>query len=129
MQSEFEMGMMGELTFFLKLQIKKSSEGIFISQSKYIKEMLQRFGIENYKSSVIPMRPTGKLSKDEHGLSIDQKLYRGMFGFLLYLIASRLDILFSVCMCARFQAEPKESHLNSVKRIFKYFKKTQNVGL
>ena len=64
--------------------------------------------MENYKSSIIPMSPTYKLSKDEHGLSIDQKLYRGMIGSLLYLTASRPDILFSLCMCARFQAEPKE---------------------
>ena len=63
--------------------------------------------MENYKSSVILMSPTCKLSKDEHGLLIDQKLYRGMIGSLLYLTASRPDILFSVCMCARFQAEPK----------------------
>ena len=91
--------------------------------------MLQRFGIENCKSSVIPMSPTCKLFKDEHGLSIDQKLYRGMIGSLLYLIASRPDILFSVCMCARFQAEPKESHLKSVKRIIKYLKRIEKVGL
>ena len=102
MQSEFEKSMMRELTFFLELQIKQSSEGIFINQSKYIKEMLQRFGIENCKSSGIPMSPTCKLSKDEHGLSVDQKLYREMIGSLLYLTASRPDILFNVCMCATF---------------------------
>ena len=85
--------------------------------------------MENYKSSGIPMSLTCKLSKDEHGLPIDQKLYRGMISFLLYLTASRLDILFSICMCARFQAKPKESHLKLVKRIFKYLKKTQSIGL
>ena len=85
--------------------------------------------MENYKSSVIPMSLTYKLSKDEHGLSTDQKLYRGMIGFLLYLTISRIDTLFSVCMCARFQVEPKESRLKLVKIIFKYLKKIQNVGL
>ena len=85
--------------------------------------MLQKFGMENCKSSVFPMSPTCKLSKDKHELSIDQKLYRVMIGSLLDLTVSRSDILFSVCMCARFLAKPKESHLKSVKRIFKYLKK------
>ena len=85
--------------------------------------MLRRFGMDNCKSSVILMCPTCKLSKDEHGLSIDQKLYRGMIDSLLYLTASRPDILFSICMYARFQVEPKKSYLNSIKRIFKYLKK------
>ena len=102
MQSEFEISMMEELIFFFGLQTKQSSEGIFISQSKYIKEILQRFCIENSKSSGTPMSPTCKLSKDEPRISVDQKLYRDMIGFLLYLTASRLDILFSICMCVRF---------------------------
>ena len=85
--------------------------------------------MENCKSSSIPMSPICKLSKDEHGLSIDQKLYKRMIGSLLYLTTSRPDILFSVCMCARFQAEPKESQLKSVNRIIKYLKGTKNVGL
>ena len=91
--------------------------------------MLQRFDMKNCKSSGILMSPTYKLSKDEHGLSVDQKIYREIIGSLLYLTTSRLDILFNVCMCARFQAEPKETHLKSVKRIFKYLKEIQNVGL
>ena len=94
--------MMRELTNFFGLQIKQSSEGIFISQSKYIKDILQKFGMENYKSLGIPMSPTSKLFKDEYGKSADQKLYRGMIGSLLCLTASRPDILFRVCMCARF---------------------------
>ena len=89
------MSMMRELKIFLRLQIKQSSEGIFISQSKYIKKILQRFGMENSKLSGIPMSPICKLSKDEHGLSVDQKLYRKMIGSL-YLTASRYDILFCV---------------------------------
>ena len=84
--------------------------------------------MKNCKSSGIPMSPTCKLSKDEHGLSVDQKLYRRMIGFLLYLTASRADILFSVFKCARFQAEPKKSHLKYVKRIIKYLKGIKNIG-
>ena len=70
-----------------------------------------------------------KLKKDEYDKNIDSKLYRGMIGSLLYLTASRSDIIFSVCMCARYQSNPKESHLNAVKRIFRYLKKIQNLGL
>ncbi len=129
MQGEFEMSMMGELNFFLGLQIKQSEEGIFISQSKYIKEMLEKFKMKDAKEISTPMGSSCKLDKDEKGKSIDCKLYRGMIGSLLYLTASRPDILFSVCMCARYQACPKESHLQAVKRIFRYLVGTSNVGL
>ncbi|XP_038989467.1 uncharacterized protein LOC120113034, partial [Phoenix dactylifera] len=129
MQGEFEMSMMGELNFFLGLQIKQSEEGIFISQSKYVKEMLEKFKMKDAKEISTPMGSSCKLDKDEKGKSIDCKLYRGMIGSLLYLTTSRPDILFSVCMCARYQACPKESHLQAVKRIFRYLVGTSNVGL
>ena len=129
MQGEFEMSMMGELTFFLGLQIKQTQEGIFINQAKYVKELLKKFGMESSKEIGTPMNPTCKLDKDEEGKSIDQKLYRGMIGSLLYLTASRPDILLSVCICARFQSNPKESHLLTVKRIIRYLKGTINLGL
>ena len=120
MQGEFEMSMMGELTFFLGLQIKQSKEGISITQSKYTKELLKRFGMENCKPIGTPMSPSSKLDKDDEGKSVDLKYYRGMIGSLLYLTASRPDIMFSVCLCARYQSNPKESHLNAVKRILRY---------
>ena len=129
MQSEFEMSMMGELNYFLGLQIKQSEGGIFINQAKYIKEMLKKFDMEGNKSISTPMSSSCKLDQDESGKSVDQKLYRGMIGSLLYLTASRPDIMFSVCMCARYQANPKESHLVAVKRIFKYLIGTKNIGL
>ena len=128
MQSEFEMSMMGELNFFLGLQIKQSKEGIFISQTKYIKEMLKKFGMKNGKKIGTPMSPC-KLDKDENGKNVNEKLYRGMIGSLLYLTTSRPDILFSVCMCARFQSNPKESHLLAIKKIFRYLIYTYNLGL
>lgn len=129
MQSEFEMSMMEELNFFLGLQIKQSKEGIFINQSKYIKEMLKKFGMENIRGSGTPMSINCKLDQDIEGKAVDPKLYRGMIGSLLYLTASRPDIMFSVCMCARYQSNPKESHVTAVKRIFKYLINTQDVGL
>ena len=128
MSSEFEMSMMGELNFFLGLQIKQTPEGIFINQAKYTRELLKRFGMDQ-KTSDTPMMKDLKLDADESGQSVDITQYRGMIGSLLYLTASRPDILFSVCVCARFQANPKVSHLNTVKRIFKYLKGTTNLGL
>ena len=128
MQGEFEMSMMGELTFFPRLQIKQLEEGIVISQTKYIKEILKKFG-SSTRTVGTPMSNSCKLDENEGGQSIDQKLYDGMIGSLLYLMAGRLDILFSVGMCARFQSNPKEIHHQATKRIFKYLEYTQHLGL
>jgi len=129
MQSEFEMSMMGELRYFLGLQIHQTKNGIFINQSKYCKELLKKFGMQNAKEISTPMSTSCYLDKDEDGKSVEESKYRGMVGSLLYLTASRPDIMFSVCMCARFQANPKESHLSAVKRIMRYLIGTQNMGL
>ena len=118
MHSEFEMSMMGELNFFLGLQIKQLKEGTFINQAKYIRDLLKKFNLEEVKAKNTPMGSSIKLDMDEKGKSVDQTKYRGMIGSLLYLTASRPDIMYSVCLCAIFQAYPKESHLNAVKRIF-----------
>ncbi|GJT62566.1 copia protein [Tanacetum coccineum] len=99
---EFEMSMMGELKFFLGLQIKKLEDGIFFNQSKYIKEMLKKFGLEDSKPMKTPISSDAKLTKDEKCESIDSTKYRGMIGSLLYLTTSRPDIMFIVCLCARF---------------------------
>ncbi|GJT14178.1 retrovirus-related pol polyprotein from transposon TNT 1-94 [Tanacetum coccineum] len=129
MHDEFEMSMMGELNFFLGLQIKQMEDGIFFNQSKYIKEMLKKFGLEDSKPMKTPMSFDTKLTKDEECESVDSTKYRGMIGSLLYLTASRPDIMFSVCLCARFQEAPKTSHLEAVKRIFRYIKGTTHLGL
>ncbi|XP_020263787.1 uncharacterized protein LOC109839682, partial [Asparagus officinalis] len=129
MQDEFEMSHMGELNFFLGLQIKQLKEGIFINQSKCAKDLLKRFRLENSTCKPTPMSTTTSLDQDENGKNVDQKLYRGMIGSLLYITASRPDIMFSVCLCARFQSNPKDSHLKAVKRIFRYIKDTTNYGL
>ncbi|GJW19367.1 retrovirus-related pol polyprotein from transposon TNT 1-94, partial [Tanacetum coccineum] len=118
MHDEFEMSMMGELNFFLGLQIKQMEDGIFFNQSKYIKEMLKKFGLEESKPMKTPMSSDTKLTKDEECESVDSTKYRGMIGSLLYLTESRPDIMFSVCLCARFQEAPKTSHLEAVKCIF-----------
>jgi len=129
MQDEFEMSMMGELKFSLEIQINQCKDGMYVHQSKYTKELLKKFKLEECKEMNTPMHPTCTLSKEDQGSKVDQKLYRGMIGFLLYLTASRPDILFSVCLCARFQSDPREPHLTTVKRIFRYLKGTTNLGL
>ncbi|GKA96363.1 retrovirus-related pol polyprotein from transposon TNT 1-94 [Tanacetum coccineum] len=129
MHDEFEMSMMGELNFFLGLQIKQMEDGIFFNQSKYIKEILKKFGLEESKPMKTPMSSDTKLTKDEECESVDSTKYRGMIGSLLYLTASRPDIMFNVCLCARFQEAPKTSHLEAVKRIFRYIKGTTHLGL
>nr|GEZ18814.1 retrovirus-related Pol polyprotein from transposon TNT 1-94 [Tanacetum cinerariifolium] len=120
MHNEFEISMMGELIFFLGLQIKQLEDGIFFNQSKYIKEMLKKFGLEDSKPMKTPISTETKLMKDVEGESI---------GSLLYLTASRPNIMFSVCLCARFQEDPKTSHLKAVKRIFQYVIGTMHLGL
>lgn len=102
MKSEFEMSMMGELKFFLGLQIKQDSKGIYIHQQKYTRELLKKFKMEDAKQMKTPMHASNPLSKDESGKPVDQMIYRGMIGSFLYLTANRPDIMHSICLCARF---------------------------
>ncbi|KAJ9566556.1 hypothetical protein OSB04_002522 [Centaurea solstitialis] len=129
MQKEFEVSMMGELTFFLGLQVKQSLEGIFINQCKYANDLLKKYKLHDAFPMRTPMAPNLKLHKNLSGQFVECKLYRGMIGSLLYLTTSRPDIMFSTCICARYQANPKESHLSVVKRILRYLKKTPSLGL
>lgn len=129
MASEFQMSMVGELTMFLGLHVKQLSDGIFVSQTKYAKDLIEKFGMKNGKDVRTPMVTTVKLSKDDTSAPVCPKLYRSMIGSLLYLCASRPDISFSVSACARFQANPKETHLAAVKRIIMYVRGTVNYGL
>jgi hypothetical protein len=129
MIQKVEMSMMGELKYFLGFQVKKLQDGTFISQTKYIQDILNKFGMKDAKPIKTPMGTNGHLDLDMGGKSIDQKVYQSMIGSLLYLCASRPDILLSVCMCARFQADPKEVHLRAVKRIMIYLVYTPNFGL
>jgi hypothetical protein len=129
MVQKFEMSMMGELKYFLGFQVKQLQEGTFISQTKYIQDILTKFGMKDAKPIKAPMGTNGHLDLDTGGKSVDQKVYRSMIGSLLYLCASRSDIMLSVCMCARFQAGPKEVHLRAVKRILRYLVHTPKFGL
>ena len=122
MANEFEISMIGELSYFLGLQIKQLKNGTFVSQGKYIKDMIKKFGLNDSKVISTPMGTNGNLDSDASGNMVDQKLYWSMIGSLLYVTASRPDVMFSVCMCARFQASPRESHLKATKRILRYLK-------
>jgi hypothetical protein len=126
---KFEMSMMGEFKYFLGFQIKQLQEGTFIYQTKYIQDILKKFGMKNAKSIKTPMGTNGHLDLDTGGKSVDQKVYRSMIGSLLYLCASRPDIMLFVCMCARFQANPKEVHLRVMKRIMRYLVYTPKFGM
>jgi hypothetical protein len=129
MIQKFEMSMMGELKYFLGFQIKQLQEDTFISQTKYIQDIFKKFGMKNDKPIKTPIGTNGHLDLDTGGKSMDQKVYRSLIGSLLYLCASRPDIMLSVCMCARFQANPKEAHLRVVKRIMRYLVYTPKFGL
>jgi hypothetical protein len=129
MSREFEMSMMGELQFFLGLQIKQSKEGTLVHQAKYTKDIVRKFKIEDSKAMTTPLSTTTALDADEEGEHVDQKEYRIMIGSLLYLTVTRPDIQFLVCMCARFQVSPRTSHRQAVKRIFRYLRQTPDFGL
>ncbi|GKA25962.1 retrovirus-related pol polyprotein from transposon TNT 1-94 [Tanacetum coccineum] len=129
MHKRFQMSYMGELTFFLGLQVQQKKDGIFISQDKYVANILKKFDFATVKTSSTPTEPNKELVKDEEADSVDVHLYRSMIGSLMYLTASRPDIMIAVCACAWFQVTPKRSHLHAVKRIFRYLKGQPKLGL
>ncbi|GJW25525.1 retrovirus-related pol polyprotein from transposon TNT 1-94 [Tanacetum coccineum] len=129
MHSRFEMSLMGEMKFFLGLQIHQSPKGIFINQAKYALEILKKHNMDNCHSIGTPLATKPKLDVDLSGEPVDQSDYRSKIGSLMYLTSSRPDLVQAVCYCARYQARPTQKHLKEVKRIFKYLKGTINMGL
>nr|GEU48687.1 retrotransposon protein, putative, unclassified [Tanacetum cinerariifolium] len=124
MHKRFQMSSMGELTFFLGLQVKQKDDRIFISQDKYVANILKKFDFTTVKTASTLIEPNKALIMDAKAEDVDVHLYRSMIGLLMYLTASRPDIMFVVYACARFQVTPKTSHLHDVKRIFRYLKGT-----
>ncbi|GJS02530.1 putative ribonuclease H-like domain-containing protein [Tanacetum coccineum] len=129
MHKRFQMSSIRELTFFLGLQVKQKDDGIFISQDKYVADILKKFDFVTVKTASTPIETNKALLKDEEAEDVDVHLYRSMIGSLMYLATSRPDIMFAVCACARFQVTPKISHLHAVKRIFRYLKGQPKLGL
>jgi hypothetical protein len=129
MTDRFEMSMMGELKYFPGFQINQLKDATFISQTKYTFDLLKKFDMDKAKPIKTPMGTNGHLDLDMGDKSVDQKVYRSMIGLLLYLDASRPDIMLSACMCVRFQVAPKECHLRAIKRIMRYLVLTPYLGL
>ncbi|GKB28219.1 retrovirus-related pol polyprotein from transposon TNT 1-94 [Tanacetum coccineum] len=119
----------GEHTYFLGLQVQQKKDDIFISQDKYVGEILKKFRFTEVKTASTPIETQKPLLKDEDGEEVDVHMYRSMIGSLMYLTSSRPDIMFVVCACARYQVNPKVSHLHLVKRIFRYLKSQPKLGL
>ncbi|GJR82758.1 retrovirus-related pol polyprotein from transposon TNT 1-94 [Tanacetum coccineum] len=129
MCSKFKMSMMGKISFFLGLHIFQNPRGIFINQSKYALESFKKYGFDSCDPVDTPMVEKSKLDDDKEGKAIDLSHYRSMIGTLLYVIASRPNLQFAICMCSRYQARLTEKHLHGVKRIFRYLRGTVNRGL
>nr|GEV90579.1 uncharacterized mitochondrial protein AtMg00810-like [Tanacetum cinerariifolium] len=129
MHEKFQMSYIGELKFFLGLQVKQKKDGIFISQDKYVTEILKKFGFTEVKTASTLIKTQKPLLMDEDGEEVDVHMYRSMIGSLMYVTSLRPDIMFVVCACARYQVNPKVSHLHAVKRIFRYLKGQPKLGL
>jgi hypothetical protein len=129
MESEFQMSMMGELTFFLGIQVKQMKQGTFMHQAKYTKYLMKKFNMAELKPMSTPMSSAFSLGSDEDGEVVDQREYMSMIGSLLYLTTTRPDIQFIVGLCACFQASPRSSHRTEVQRIFRYLKHTPEFGI
>ncbi|GJY35308.1 retrovirus-related pol polyprotein from transposon TNT 1-94 [Tanacetum coccineum] len=129
MSSKFQMPMMGQMSFFLGLQVSQSPRGIFINQSKFALEILKKFRMDSCDPVDTPMVDRLKLDEDRLGIPIDQTQFRSMVSSLMYLTTSRPDLVFVVCMCVRYQASPTKKHLEALKWVFRYLRGIINWGL
>ena len=120
MSTEFEMSLVGELTYLLGLHVKQKGNGTFISQSKYARNQVKKFGLETATHRQTPLGTHEKISCDEGSKNVDQTLYRSMIGSLFYLTSSQPDLCYNVGICAQYQAYPKESRMIDVKKIIKH---------
>ncbi|GKB48790.1 retrovirus-related pol polyprotein from transposon TNT 1-94 [Tanacetum coccineum] len=127
--SKLQMSMMGQMSFFLGLQVSQNPEGIFINQSKFALEILKKFRMDSCVPVDTPIVDRIKLDEDPLGIPVDQTRFYSMVDSLMYLTASRPDLIFVVCMCARYQASPTKKQLEALKRVFRYLKETINWGL
>jgi hypothetical protein len=129
MESEFQMSMMGELTFFLDIQVKQTKQGTFVHQVKYTNDLMKKFNMADLKPVSTLMSSAASLGPDEDGDAVEQREYRSMIGSLLYLTATRPEIQFAVGLCARFQSSTRSSQWTVVQRVFRYLKHTLEFGI
>jgi hypothetical protein len=123
------MSMMGELTFFLGIQVKQTKQGTFVHQAKYTKDLMKVFNMAELKPVSTPMSSAASLGPNDDGEAVNQGEYMSMIDSLLYLIVTRPDIQFTMGLCARFQASPRSSHRTAVQRVFRYLKHTPEFGI
>jgi hypothetical protein len=129
MKKRFAMTDLGKMRYFLGVEVNQSSEGIFMHQHKYSTEILSRFGMEDCNGVGSPIVPGCRLTKNDGGKAADASEYKQMVGCLMYLLASRPDLAYSVCLVARFMDRPTEIHVAAVKRIMRYLKGTLGYGI
>jgi hypothetical protein len=129
MESEFQMSMMGELTFLFGIQVKQTKQGTFVHQAKYIKDLMKKFNMAELNPVSTPMSSVASLGLDEDGEAVDQREYMSMISSLLYLTTTRSDIQLTMGLCVHFQASPRSSHRIAVQWIFRYLKHTPEFGI
>ena len=129
MSNKFNMSLIGELNFFLGLKVSQKEDGIQIHQQKYLREILKKYNMDGAKTLATPISQVVKQDGDINGAKTDETAYRVMVGSLMYLTASRPNIVFVVSLAARFQSDPRESHVANLKRVFRYLKGTDNLCL
>lgn len=129
MEREFAMSDLGKMSYFLGVEVVQNSRGIFISQGKYAKEVLERFGMSNSTPVHNPVVPGSKLSKQGCGIEVDSTEYKQMVGSLMYLTATRPYLMFAVSLVSRYMEKPTMQHLQAVKRIMRYLKGTSELEI
>jgi len=129
MKEEFRMSEMGLLRYFLGIEIDQNENGIFISQEKYVNEVLERFNMQDNKAAITPIVMGLKLNKEDSSKDFCHSLYKSIVGSLMYLTATRTDIMFDVSLISRFMERPKEAHWQAVKRIMRYVKGTKRFDI
>lgn len=129
MKEEFDMTDLGKMRYFLGIEVIQKADGIFICQRKYAAELIERFEMQNFNSVGNPIVPGQKVSRDEVGVKVDSTLYKQIVGSLMYLTATRPDLMFVVSLISRFMANPTELHFAVAKRIMRYVKGTLELGV
>ncbi|XP_031258739.1 uncharacterized protein LOC116116829 [Pistacia vera] len=129
MQSEFEMTDLGEMTYFLGMEINQSADGIFVCQRKYANEILKKFNMENCNPVSTPLVQNQKLCREDGASKVDESMYRNLVGCLLYLTTTRLDLMYASSLLSRFMNEPREIHFRAAKRVLRYIKGSADLGI
>ena len=129
LEKEFDMSSLGEMNYFLGVEVMQCSRGIFISQEKYIKDLLKKFNLDECKPMSTPMSQGDKYKKEDGTPKVNPTLYRSMIGSLLYVCSSRPDIMHATGVLSRYMQAPSQNHFVGAKRILRYLKGTQDFGV